>query len=251
MTAVANQEITSALKTALKSRGYTYRQVAVKIGVSEKTVKRLFSEKDCSLTRLTQVCDAINLSVYDLLDFAKHYSKPSVRLTDEQQKFLGAHPQHMAFLFFLTVGYTATQIQEKYVLSELSLFRYLRDLDKQGFLDLAENNRYHMKVDGRMLIPLHGPMHNFVRQANRDFLDYTIDKDGQPGIDFNSSFRHMSMDTLNAFKGDLKELAAKYQKLSQRDEAVLPRNKLVPVKWVFASAIFEIFGKWTIEELED
>lgn len=251
MTPASNLEITSALKTALKSRGVTYREVAEKIGVSEKTIKRLFSDKDCSLTRLNQICEVINLSVYDLLDFAQHYSKPGVRLNEEQEIFLGTHRQHFAFLYFLTVGYSADQIQEKYHLSELSCFRYLRDLDKLKLLELAENNRYRLLVDGKLLVPLHGPMHGFVRDANKLFLDYVIDHDGEKGVNFRSSFRHMSADTLQDLDEDLAELSVKYQKLSQRDEAVLPRSKLLPVKWIVASAKFDIFGKWKIAEFSD
>lgn len=251
MTPTVNVEITSALKTALKSRGVTYREVADQIGVSEKTIKRLFSEKDCSLSRLTEVCDVINLSVYDLLDFAQHYSKPAVRLSEQQERFLGGHPQHFAFLFFLTTGYSADQIKQKYALSELSCFRYLRDLDKQRFIELAENNRYRLLVDGRLIVPLHGPLHGFVKNANQVFLEHVIDNDGESGFDFRSSFRHMSRDTLLQLNEELAEITVKYQKLAQRDEAVLPRNKLLPVKWCFASAPYEIFGKWQINELTD
>ena len=52
MVQTANSEITSALKIALKSRGISYRSLSDKLAVSEKTIKRIFSEQDCSLARL-------------------------------------------------------------------------------------------------------------------------------------------------------------------------------------------------------
>ena len=82
------------------------------------------------------------------------------------------------------------------------------------------------------------------------FLEYVIDHDGEAGINFNSFFRYMSKDTLTELNEDFSALAKKYQKLAQRDEAVLPRDKLLPVKWTTLAARFEIFGKWPVAELE-
>ena len=249
MMSATNLEITSALKTALKSRGMTYRKVADEIGVSEKTIKRIFIDKNCSLNRLTQICEVINLSLYDLLDFAQHYSKPPIRLNETQEQFLGENPQHFSFLFFLTVGYSATQIQTQYQLSELSVFRYLRDLDKYHFLELAEHNRYRLLVDGKLLVPLHGPLHDFVRTSNQHFIEYVINNDGHKNVDFRGSFQHMSQETLTDLNKELTALSDKYQKLAQRDEAILPRKKLLPVKWCFSTGPFDVFGKWEINEL--
>ena len=123
------------LKLALKARGVTYQIVANRIGVSEQTIKRLFKEKDCSLSRLNDVCEAIDISLYDLLDVAREFSESMTSLNDDQQIWLAMNPSHFHFLFFLTSGYALPDIQEKYQLSEATLFRYLRDLDDRTLLN--------------------------------------------------------------------------------------------------------------------
>jgi len=68
-------EVTRALKNALKAKGKTYREVAEHIGVSEQTIKRLFREKDCSISRIHEICLAIGISIYDLFSFAQYQTE--------------------------------------------------------------------------------------------------------------------------------------------------------------------------------
>mgnify|MGYP000612984742 CR=1 FL=1 len=247
---IPNLEITTALKSALKSRGVTYKQVADKLKVSEKTIKRLFKDKDCSLSRLNEICAAINLSIYDLLEFARHYHEPLTELTREQELFLQRHPYHFSFLFFLTMGQKVDDIQDSYALTEVSIFRYLRDLDRQGFLELGANNQFRLLVEGKLLMRLHGPLHDLVKQRNQEFLEYVVDHDGEEFTHFSSSFRYMSPQTFHELTEDLTVIAKKYRKLAYQNEMILPRDKLIPVKWSTLISEYSICGKWPLVELE-
>ena len=55
------RELIKSLKTALKAQGKTYADVAVELGLTEASVKRLFSQQSFSLSRLDQVCHLIAL----------------------------------------------------------------------------------------------------------------------------------------------------------------------------------------------
>lgn len=251
MQLAARNEITDALKVALRSRGLTYKDLAEKLNLSEKTIKRLFSEQDCSLSRLDNICSAINLSVFDLMDFARQYKEPHAKLSPAQEQFLAENRAHFNFMFMLTIGYSAEQIQERYKLSELGLFRYLRDLDAQDLIALGANNQFRLLIKGKLLLKLHGPLHNILRDANTLFLEHVVDNEAEPGVSFRSAYRFISKETLVELGNDFEELNNKYQKLAQRDEAVLPRDKLIGVKWVTLASPFEIFGKWSIPELKE
>ncbi len=248
MQEVAPLEITSALRAALKNRGLTYKDIAERIEVSEQTIKRLFKDKDCSLSRLNQVCNAIDVSVYDLLEVARAFSEPSTRLTEHQEAYLKDHPSHFSFLFFLTAGYTLDDIQQRYSLSDTIVFRYLRDLDRQAFIELSANNHYKLNIEGKLLMKLDGPLAQLVRDRNHLFLDYVLDRDGEPNTFFTSSFRLMSKDTLNAFHSEQEELALKYRKAAYQDAAILPRERLIPVKWSVTASEFDICGHWPLDQ---
>jgi len=235
------------LKLALKARGVTYQIVANHIGVSEQTIKRLFKEKDCSLSRLNDVCEAIDISLYDLLDVAREFSESMTSLNDDQQIWLAMNPSHFHFLFFLTSGYALPDIQEKYQLSEATLFRYLRDLDRQNFIELSAQNQFRLKVEGKLLMTLNGKLSKLVRFRNHDFLDYVFDYHDDVNTWFSSSFRFMSADTLKALHSDMEDIMKRYRKAAYQDESILPRERLLPIKWSTVAASFDICGEWPLE----
>lgn len=247
---VANIEIITALKNAIRNRGMTYKQVAEKLSVSEKTIKRLFQEKDCSLSRLNEICSVIDISIYDLLEFSRHYHDVPSELSLDQQIYLQNHPYHFSFIFFLTLGHSIEEIRESYGLSKISIFRYLRDLDSHGFLELSANNQFRLLVEGKLLMRLHGPLHDLVKERNQAFLNHTIDHDGDEFSHFNSSFRYMSPQTFHELNDDLSILSKKYRKLADQNEMILPRDKLIPVKWSTLISKYSICGKWPLIELE-
>jgi DNA-binding Xre family transcriptional regulator len=59
----ATQALLRGIKSALRVRKLTYRQLAKDIGVSEATIKRDLSRGHFSLHRLDQICDALELSL--------------------------------------------------------------------------------------------------------------------------------------------------------------------------------------------
>jgi len=247
MQEITNLELTSALKMSLKSRGITYKWVADQIDVSEQTIKRLFREKDCSLSRLNQICQAVDISLYDLMKFAKHHVEPHTELTPEQVSFLGTHPSHFAFLFFLTTNHTLLEIQSTYKLSDTTTFRYLRDLDRNGFLELSEDNKFRLLTEGKLLMRLHGPVHDIVKSLNQLFFDHTIENDGAKGTEFSSSFRYLAPETLDSLNSELSDLNKKYRDIGHKSEKFLPKNRLIPVKWTTMASPFAICGKWGLD----
>ncbi|MFT7559835.1 MAG: DNA-binding Xre family transcriptional regulator [Flavobacteriales bacterium] len=248
MNNAVNAEICSALKLALKSRKMSYRSLAEKIEVSEKTIKRLFRDQDCNLSRLASICEAIELSLYELLDFARHYREPLARLSNKQEQFLETKPQHFAFLFFLIAGNDLERIQSCYNLNDDSIFKYLRDLDKQGFIELAENNKFRLLIGGKLLMRLHGPMHSILKEANTLFLNHVMDNDGRDNASFNGAYRKMSLDTLKALNSELNQVSEKYRKMAYQNELILPQESLIPVKWTTMTAHFDVCGIWKLEE---
>lgn len=247
---LANIELISALKNAVKLRGISYSSLADKIDVSEKTIKRLFKNKDCSLARLNQICQVIDVSIYDLLEFARDHVEPITQISDAQQAFLAAHRSHFSFLFFLTLGFNVHEIQIQYDLDSTSVFRYLRDFDREGFLELGANNRFRLLVEGRLLMKLHGPMHDLIKQLNAEFLDSVIDQDGRGHNHFNSSYRFMTRRNFRDLSDDLEAVSNKYRKLAYQNALILSREQLIPVKWSTLAAEYPIFGKWPIGGLD-
>ena len=58
--------LVEVLKRELRTRGVTYAQVARKLGLSEASVKRMFSRREFTLKRLDQVCQLTHSDFSDL-----------------------------------------------------------------------------------------------------------------------------------------------------------------------------------------
>ena len=53
------RRIVDTLKKLARTRGLTYAELAKRVGLSEASVKRLFSQRTFTLARLAQFCDAL------------------------------------------------------------------------------------------------------------------------------------------------------------------------------------------------
>ena len=244
-----NWELMQALRRALKSRGMTYRQLGVTLGISEATVKRMFREQDCSLSRLSQICNILNISLYDLMGVAQQQEESSTELTPEHENYLATHPGHFAFLLCLTQRQTPESIQVRHQLSDRCVFYYLRDLDRQGFLELGTGFRYRLKVGPQISWSLQGPLQQKLVEINQVFVRHVMLNNQNPDYAFESNFRFMSNSTLKAFCEDLRQLSKKYRKHSLQEDALLPVDELRGVKWTLCIAPFAPSGVLDIPEL--
>lgn len=59
-------QMVSTLKKCLKAKGITYRKFGHAMDLSEASIKRLFSEQSFSLKRVKEICNILDLSLYDL-----------------------------------------------------------------------------------------------------------------------------------------------------------------------------------------
>ena len=78
--------LVEVLKRELRSRGVTYAQVARKLGLSEASVKRMFSRRNFTLKRLDQVCQLTNADFSDLARTLNREETLISQLTQEQEK---------------------------------------------------------------------------------------------------------------------------------------------------------------------
>ena len=73
--------IHQALKRLLRQQGRTYAEAAAVLGLSEASVKRLFSRHGLSLQRLERLCDWLRVDIADLVALSTQQSAPVTRLT--------------------------------------------------------------------------------------------------------------------------------------------------------------------------
>ena len=171
------KSLVDALKKALRARGKTYRDVAAALGLSEASVKRLFSERSFTLDRLEQICQEIDMSIGDLVRLAESAS-PAVReLSEEQEKELVSDIKLLLVAVLLVEGWTYDDIYQHYDFTEPELVQRLARLDRLKLIELQPNNRVRLLFANDFTWRKDGPIERyFTRNIKGAFLRSRFNK---------------------------------------------------------------------------
>ena len=115
-------QIIDVLKRTLKTRGMTYKDVARRVGLSEGSIKRVFAAETFTLQRLEQICNAVGISMSELMRAAANsHAAGSQYLTLEQEQLLATDSRLLACFYLLLNGRSSAEIQQRMDLSERGL----------------------------------------------------------------------------------------------------------------------------------
>ena len=102
--------LVSELKRYLKAQGLTYSQIAAQLGLSESSVKRMFSHRAFSLDRLEQICNIAGIEISDLVELMNQHRAYISELTLDQEELLVAQPKLLLMAYHLITGWQLEQI---------------------------------------------------------------------------------------------------------------------------------------------
>jgi len=169
-----------AIKTHLRSRSLTYADVASGLGVSEGTVKRIFSRKRCSTEQLDALCEFLQLELTDLVRTLPRSRRLLEQLSWEQEEQVTAD---VKLLFVAICALHLLRVEEiirDYQFTEAQCVRKLLALERIGFLELHPGNRYRLLVARTFRWIPDGPISRLAKREMPDFFDHAFD---QPGVE--------------------------------------------------------------------
>lgn len=141
-------KLVETIKQVMKERGFIYRDLCEILGLSEISVKRLFSKKNFSIDQVIRICDAIGLTMEQLTGLAFQNQSRFHNYTPEQDKLLGENPLEMYVYVRILVGFKPNEIKEELELSEARMMKILNRLDKAQLIELLPRGRVKMRVKG-------------------------------------------------------------------------------------------------------
>jgi len=172
-----SRRLLQALKQALREQGVTYAQVAEHLGLSEPSIKRLFSAGGLSLERLEQVCGLLGLELADLVVRMGRERHQVDRLTLDQERELVADPSLLLVGVCVRDGMGLADILAVYPYSEAQVIRHLARLDRLRLIELLPGNRVRLLISRDFHWLPGGPIEQFFRRQvlaaflNGDFQD--------------------------------------------------------------------------------
>lgn len=230
------------LKRELKARGITYADVAAELGLSESSVKRLFSESRLSLDRLEALCQIVGLEISDLVQVMMSERKRIDRLTQEQEREIAADPELLLVAICVLNAWTYEEILATYTLTEHQCIRLLARLDRLRLIDLQPLNRFRLTVASDFQWIPDGPIQQF------------FSKEVQPGF-MQSSFTGPGEKL--EFRSGMLSRAANAEMLKKIDRLVADFNELhaqdsaLPLADRFGSSLMVAFRPWEFGYFRD
>jgi len=205
----------TALIEALKAQGVTYAAVARALGLSEASVKRMFSRGDFTLKRLDRVLD---LAGVELADLARPTPRPDrliSRLTPEQEKTIVSDRKLMLIALCAMNQFTLEKIVRTYNLSEAECVRLLVRLDRLGIIRLLPGNKIRLLLSRMFSWLPDGPMQQYFKaQAQNDYFRSRFDGSDELMLFVNG---RLSKSSREAMLARLRRVAAEFSEVHNED----------------------------------
>jgi len=225
---------TTALKRALKQQKVTYGELARRIGLSESGVKKILTAEDGSFQRLAQICEALGLSMRELLAGIAEGEYP-LAYSLSQQEYLAANPK--AWRLYWALLYERRPLAEAERVAGVSpreSFPLLRKLDQLQLLELLPGGRVRVAPVRQVRWVGGGPL---VKKLYRDWsvklLDSVSHTERRPGEFFLLRYYRASKRTLDDLHRALAELETEFTRRAV-SEMRTEDPDLVHLRWLTA-----------------
>ncbi|QDQ39446.1 helix-turn-helix transcriptional regulator [Legionella geestiana] len=210
------------VKQQLRLHGITYKMLAEKLNLSEPSIKRIFTQKDISLSRLESICSCFYMSVSDVFALLEKSKERILYLTESQEQELVSETELLLVAICILNHWTFQDILKFYKISEHALIRYAARLDQMKIIELQPNNHFKRLIDPHFHWIPDGPIQRFFqRNVQKDFFDCHFEKPTE--LYLVRSGMLSEQDNLN-FQKILNETAKEFVKLC-RDSVHIPIDK--------------------------
>ncbi len=210
------QKLVSTLKHTLKAHGKTYSQVAAHLGLSEASIKRLFSRGNFSLQRLEQICLLLDMEISDLVQLAQEEDRASLAgLSLEQEQDIVADLELLLVAVCVLNRWTFDELLSYFSFSEHRLINLLMRLDRLKMIDLLPGNRIKLRVAPNFQWQENGPIQRFfLSRLQQDFFASRFDEAHERLLVINGMLAESS---LAVFQRKLEQLAREFDALCDSD----------------------------------
>jgi transcriptional regulator with XRE-family HTH domain len=220
------------LKRELRARNITYAAVAKRLGMSEASVKRMFSRKEFTLSRLDAICEVAGMEFSDLARGLAAQDAVISQLTYEQEKEFVENHRLMAVALSTLNHWSFEQIVAFYDIDAPECTRLLARLDRLKFIELMPNNRIRLLVSRAFAWIPDGPIQRFFKEhGSADFFASSFEGADELLLLNNGA---LSRSSVSALLARLRKTAAEFSGM-RTDDASLPAAERAPITLLLAA----------------
>lgn len=230
------RQLIDSLKGMLKKQKLTYKELAQEINISEASVKRIFSKYDCTLSRLNEICRALNTSILAVSELAiKENQNQNYFLSHEQEDYFSQNP--FSFYVFKEIrrGKSYSQLLEEFELQEIDFLKIINKLEKLNMIELHPNNKIKVTIQGQVRLNLDGKFfEKILKPQNLKFLNTVYENIKREDCCFQSSEVRLSKATYTSMVHDINMLGKKYRERAHLESKTIASENLFDIRWLFA-----------------
>jgi len=228
--------LVDAMKACLRARGMTYATLARRLGVSEPTVKRMFSRGTFTLARIEQILEVMDLDLQELARLAREGSGRPGELTVEQEAALAQDERLFSVFWLLSNEWPFEAILREFAISQPQLTGLFARLERLKLIQWGPRERVRLGVrrdfrwrDGGPVKKTYGPrvMSEFLAARFKAPLEF---------LRFDS--RALSPESAALLKQRLERVVKDFYELAEIDSSV-PTGKRVGVALLAACRPWE------------
>ncbi len=216
-------DLVLALKKELKASQMTYAELAVALGMSESSVKRMMSVGEMSLSRVDAICRALKLDFADLARRVADNQQLVAEMTQEQERAVVADKKLLLVAICVLSQWTMEQIMGSYRLTEAQIVQSLAQLDRIGVIELRPLNRYRLRLSKAFRWRPHGPVMEYFR--DHAMVDYFSGGFGGTGEGLSLVHGSISKGVASTFLDRMQSVAQDFAQQHLADQK-LPRKEL-------------------------
>ncbi|MEM7283937.1 MAG: helix-turn-helix transcriptional regulator [Pseudomonadota bacterium] len=219
------KQLVDALKKAIKAKGLTYADISRRLGLSEASVKRVFSQRSFTLERFEEICTLADVTVYDLARMTRLSEEDGVtRLSASQEQALAKDQILLSYFYLLTNNWSPGRISKRYRFDVPTHTSLLVKLDRLGLIELLPNNRVRLLTERNIQWRAKGPVRNLYEKLVKDeFLRCEFAGDNQK---LNFATGELSAASIQILMKKLDRLHQEFNELAELDLATPPGKKL-------------------------
>jgi len=221
---IMTKSLLLALRSVFRQKGITYRDAARGLKLSEVSIKRLFSEQNCSLKRFEQLCEFAGTDFGELMAIVESQQQQLSELTLEQEQQLVSNTSLLLVAVCIINHWSFEEILSNYRFTTPELTGMFTRLDRLGIIELLPGNRYRLRISRRFKWQPRGPIQTFfVQSIQQAYLQENTDNTGNH---FRFVWGMLARESVDELNRKIVRLIDEYLKIVEQDVRIPVGDKL-------------------------
>lgn len=228
-------EVFEALKEVMKGRKVNYKTLAIELDMSESGLKKLMASADCSMSKLDQICDALNIDLSDLIAIAKEKKDDMLVLNEKQEALFLKKPRTYHFFVELCENEGDwKKVMKKHRLERKECLSALVALDKVDLIEFGPDEKVKLLYKGNdfTISAKLGELVTF--EIDHAFFDYAQNefKLAKRTCQGSRGSIHLKKESVKEYLKALAEVQNEFSKRSKREELIYGKDELLDLTFM-------------------